>query len=1143
MNKIFWVALSLSLLVGVLLAESMIPTDNKTPVYLSGQSKALPVTRVVPDYTFTVPPTAIMTSYYDYMIGSYNGFPLRTIPASAGGGYLMTYHGKRQPTSTRRAFYAYLMSAGNIINMNEITYFQNNEGYPTLAFDPASGKPLYAWHCNADTDAEYEVQFVADVFPSGIAGLFNDVQIAIDSPITINTIHGQTTDNEFIWPVAQIGPSPFTEKRRIYLATRNSVTNGDGPSENLYLAYADFDGDMIELATPLTWNFVTIPEMNDWNNDPVIWRRPFYSLTTDDAGNVYYAGYHFAQDTNNNSIPEPDMDVFKCDNYGMGTWTRVSSFSNIPTWNPADYFADESDVPYPDDALSWAIDNSSHLNAVVDNLGRVHVPAVWALNTNDGSYYPELQFMKEFVFDPADNQFAINEIYPAKDSTDTVNLVFTPWDMEAPWGEVDEMGGTASDTYPLMATDWPFPHWNTSAHTDAMLYHYNNVKLSEVNDQDMMVAVWQNAWRARQDNVFMDSSYYAWREVPEIYIAVSPNNGETWSQPIVLNNIETPALYGITPMWVYPADKVIFAGMQGDNKVGKLGLMFYDDYTWGANAITPAYHPTNNGGRVMFMELQIVFPNSGVSQTVALPSFSPPSGPYDQVMNVAISCSTPGAVIRYTTNGSAPHGASPIYSEPIQISSTTTLKARAYRNGWMPSSTASATYTLPPKVVFPIFSPPGGLYATAQNVSISCSTPESSIHYTTDESDPTESSPVYSEPINISSTTTLKARAYRNGWIPSIIASASYTIRSMVESPTFSPDGGSYTDVQHVAIDCATDGATIYYTTNGAFPTEYSFQYSGPITISSNTTLKAKAYKTGWTSSPIASAEYAINYASSIQDGFENYEDFAVSFAPWITQDLDGSTTYGYSDSQWPNLGAAQSFIVFNPSATVPPLTDSGFNPHSGDRLLACFSATSTVNDDWLISPRLYGIDLLRFWARSHSSTSGLERFRIGYSTTDSSPGSFTIISGEPYVEAPVEWNEFNYAIPQVGPVYLGIQCVSSSATCLMIDDVLAVNSSDADDSHIYPVDDKFVTCYPNPFKSSVNLRFYASTPAETSLEIYNIAGRKVRTISFNQAIFGSIECTWDGKDQSGHELASGAYLVKVKHGDNQYFKRVILMK
>ena len=608
MKKLLLVALSLSLLVGVLLADNMVPTENKTPVYLTGQTKPLPVTRTVPEFTFTVAPTAIITNYYDYMIGSYNGIPLRTVPTSAGGGYFMTYHGRRQPTSTRRAFYTFLDNAGNVINNNEITQVQNNEGYPTVAVDPESGKPMYAWHCNADTDAAFEVQFAADSFIAGIAGLFNDVQVAVDGPVTITSINGQTTDNEFIWPTAQIGPSPLDGKRRIYLAGRNSVTHNAGPSENLYLAYADFDGDMIEMGTPLVWNFVTIPEMNDWNNDQVEWRRPFHALTTDDAGNVYYAGYHFAQDAEDNSIVEPDMDVFMCDNYGMGTWTRVSSFSNVETWNPADYFANDSDVPYPDDALSWAIANSSHLNAVVDNLGRVHVPAVWALNTNEGTYYPNLQFMKEFVFDPADNQFAIKEIYPVKDPTDTFNLVFTPWDMEAPWGEVDEMGGTAPDTYPLMSSDWPFPHWDTTAHTDAMLFHYNNVKLSEVNNEDMMVAVWQNAWRARQINEYQDTDYSAWANVPEIYVAVSPDNGETWSEPIVLNNIETPALTGLKPMWVYPADKVIYTGMQGENKVGKIGLMFYNDYTWGSNAITPPYHPTADGGQVMFAELQIVFP-------------------------------------------------------------------------------------------------------------------------------------------------------------------------------------------------------------------------------------------------------------------------------------------------------------------------------------------------------------------------------------------------------------------------------------------------------------------------------------------------------------------------------------------------------
>ncbi|HNQ44035.1 MAG TPA: T9SS type A sorting domain-containing protein, partial [Candidatus Cloacimonadota bacterium] len=44
-------------------------------------------------------------------------------------------------------------------------------------------------------------------------------------------------------------------------------------------------------------------------------------------------------------------------------------------------------------------------------------------------------------------------------------------------------------------------------------------------------------------------------------------------------------------------------------------LMFYNDYTWGANAISPPAHPTNDGGQVMFAELQIVFPESGAVPT------------------------------------------------------------------------------------------------------------------------------------------------------------------------------------------------------------------------------------------------------------------------------------------------------------------------------------------------------------------------------------------------------------------------------------------------------------------------------------------------------------------------------------------------
>jgi len=79
---------------------------------------------------------------------------------------------------------------------------------------------------------------------------------------------------------------------------------------------------------------------------------------------------------------------------------------------------------------------------------------------------------------------------------------------------------------------------------------------------------------------------------------------------------------------------------------------------------------------------------------VATPSFSPPGGSYESAQNVSINCASSGATIRYTTNGSEPTETSTQYSATISVSTTTTIKARAFRNGWTPSSIASATYTI-----------------------------------------------------------------------------------------------------------------------------------------------------------------------------------------------------------------------------------------------------------------------------------------------------------------------------------------------------------------------------------------------------------------------------------------------------------------
>lgn len=80
-----------------------------------------------------------------------------------------------------------------------------------------------------------------------------------------------------------------------------------------------------------------------------------------------------------------------------------------------------------------------------------------------------------------------------------------------------------------------------------------------------------------------------------------------------------------------------------------------------------------------------------------------------------------------------------------------------------------------------------------------------------------------------------------------------------VATPTFSPAAGTYTEVQNVEINCTTDGATIYYTTDGDDPTTSSAVYSTAIEVAQNMTIKAMAVKEDMENSAVASATYTIN--------------------------------------------------------------------------------------------------------------------------------------------------------------------------------------------------------------------------------------------------------------------------------------------
>ncbi|MDZ4121651.1 MAG: carboxypeptidase-like regulatory domain-containing protein, partial [Candidatus Cloacimonadaceae bacterium] len=650
MKALFLVMVLLAMCLCLVWAKPVLPAPaNPREMFLSSDTmpdRTQP--ERVPNWSFETVPVSIMTSYWDYMIGSYDTTPLRAIPQNFGGGYFLTFTGQRQPTSQRRVFFSHISDGGVVWTNTEITNYVNREGYSALAVDPISGKPFYSWHSNADADAELEVICTSDAFLDGISGLFNDPQVVINNPITITAPNGTTTtNNEFIWPQMAIGPSPVANRRRLYILGRNAVSHAGSPVENPYIAYADVNGDMVEMGTPLTWTYISVPVLNAWSHDALLWRRPFYTMAVDNGGKIILMGYHVSNDAS--LANEPDIDVFVCDNYGQGTWQHHSFHSKIPSWNPPTNYGNGpglitlNGTPLADEDIYWQIVNSNHRNVEVDNYGRVHSPGLWALQLSNGTYYPEYNVIKDFIFDPATNTLSIVPVYP--------NVAgYQPWDTNGD-GIVDSYDTTGN---PILQRDWNYPHWDSSLNDSAMQFHYNHLKITKPNTHGHMAVVWQNCSRAREFHQYGNPAYAAYANVPEIFVAVSPNSGYGWYDPIKINSVETAGFSDNRPMWVYPADLIT-----GGVDTGKLAMMYYNDYTWGSYSIAPPAHPVNDGGAVKFMALNI--------------SFSPP-----------IASGISGYVVDANTNA-------PVHGATVQIGnhSQTTMV-----NGYYSITLEAGSYTM-----------------------------------------------------------------------------------------------------------------------------------------------------------------------------------------------------------------------------------------------------------------------------------------------------------------------------------------------------------------------------------------------------------------------------------------------------------------
>jgi len=187
-------------------------------------------------------------------------------------------------------------------------------------------------------------------------------------------------------------------------------------------------------------------------------------------------------------------------------------------------------------------------------------------------------------------------------------------------------------------------------------------------------------------------------------------------------------------------------------------------------------------------------------------------------------------------------------------------------------------------------------YANKQTtVAIACGNSKAVVYYTTDGTEPTSASTVYTEPLVMTSADTVKAIAYADGYLPSAVATLIVTIKEQASAPVISVSQESGKSI--VTIDGNSTDSTnvVYYNYSGSTETAESSKYSEPIEITSPVTITA-----------FAIGDKTI--ASEVVSKYIDVKDAALR--------LDILTTFDANRTDWSNpydsTGTAKATYLFS---------------------------------------------------------------------------------------------------------------------------------------------------------------------------------------------------------------------------------------
>lgn len=159
--------------------------------------------------------------------------------------------------------------------------------------------------------------------------------------------------------------------------------------------------------------------------------------------------------------------------------------------------------------------------------------------------------------------------------------------------------------------------------------------------------------------------------------------------------------------------------------------------------------------------------------------------------------------------------------------------------------------------------PRSGVFAAPFQLTFRSGIAAGEIHYTTDGSDPSISSPRYTDPFTVATTTTVKARLFVGGVAGSAAREFLYRIDSGLRiEPTF----GFFTNAVRVTLVSSLPDAVIRFTLNGEDPTESSLSYREPFRLSETTEVRVRSFVGSSPASGIVKTVFRRLYVA-VEDG------------------------------------------------------------------------------------------------------------------------------------------------------------------------------------------------------------------------------------------------------------------------------------